>query len=66
MREREHKANLENKRAKRMNETTFYWKGDLARYTGRTERLYGGTFYEAELLEGHRKGQLILTTNAPN
>lgn len=49
-----------------MNETTFFWKGDLAKYTGQTQQLYGQTWHEAELLEGHRKGELIFTCNPPN
>lgn len=38
-----------------------YWKGDRARYTGRVIKVYGGTFYELEILEGHRQGDLVLT-----
>jgi hypothetical protein len=45
---------------------TLYWKGDLARYTGKTVSLYGGLFYEIELLEGHMKGETKLTQRAPD
>ena len=40
---------------------TTYFKGDEAEYTGKVETLYGGLFYEIELLEGHLKGHLKLT-----
>jgi len=42
-----------------------YWKGSKARYTGKKEDLYGGTFYELELLDGHRKGKFVLTSTPP-
>lgn len=42
-----------------------YWKGDKAEYTGQTEELYGGVFYEIRMLEGHQVGQLKLTASAP-
>lgn len=45
--------------------STTYWKGDLARYTGKTMMLHGGLFYEIELLEGHLKGQFKVTQRAP-
>jgi hypothetical protein len=44
---------------------TLYWHGDLARYTGKTEMLHGGLFYEIEMLEGHLKGEFKLTQRAP-
>lgn len=43
---------------------TTYFNGDLARYTGKTETIHGGLFYEIELLEGHLKGQLKVTQRA--
>jgi len=48
-----------------MNESTFFFKGDLAKYTGKTQELYGQTWFEAEIQEGHREGELILTPNPP-
>ena len=42
-----------------------YWKGDKARYTGKTEYLYGATFYEIELIEGNLTGEKKLTQRAP-
>ncbi|MFM0432325.1 hypothetical protein PQQ75_25165 [Paraburkholderia aspalathi] len=45
---------------------TLYWHGDLARYTGATVTLYGGLFYEIEMLEGHMKGDFKLTQRAPS
>ena len=43
--------------------TTF--KGDAAKFTGKSEFLYGKMFYEIILLEGHLKGQLKLVADAP-
>jgi hypothetical protein len=43
----------------------IYHRGDEARYTGRTIDLYGGHFYEVELLEGHRKGTTVVVSMAP-
>ena len=45
--------------------TTTYWKGDKVEYTGKVEQLYGGTFYEIRLLEGHMVGQTKLTPKPP-
>ncbi len=44
---------------------TCYFKGDLAKYTGRSVVLHGGLFYEIELIEGHRKGDRVVTQRAP-
>jgi len=44
---------------------TCYFKGDLAKYTGKTETIHGGLFYEIELLEGHLKGQTKWTQREP-
>lgn len=44
---------------------TCYFKGDLAKYTGKTLTIHGGLFYEIELLEGHLKGQMKVTQRAP-
>lgn len=41
------------------------WKGDAAVYTGKTQLLHGGLFYELLLLEGHLEGQTKLTLHAP-
>lgn len=51
-------ANAEGARGKRA-----YWKGDLAEYTG---RVLGGEWYELVLLEGHRKGDKIVTLYSPS
>jgi len=45
-------------------EKTF-WKGDRAEYTGRSEMCFGALFWELKLLEGHRKGDLVLTNRVP-
>jgi hypothetical protein len=39
---------------------TTYFKGDLAEYTGKVEEIYGGTFREVVLIEGHLKGETRL------
>ena len=44
---------------------TTYFKGDKARYTGKSEVLHGGRFYEVVLVEGHRKGEKKWVHNAP-
>ena len=48
-----------------MTKATGYFKGDKMEYTGKTEMLYGETAYEAALVEGHRKGEVIWTYRAP-
>jgi len=45
---------------------TFYWKGDLAQYTGKSMTLHGGLFYEFVLLDGHLKGEIKVTMRAPS
>jgi len=45
--------------------TTFYRKGDLAEYTGKTMMIHGVIFYEYKFLEGHRVGKLEVTQVAP-
>jgi len=42
-----------------------YFKGDKARYTGKTETVAGKTFHEVEMLEGSEKGKAKLVANAP-
>ena len=42
--------------------TTF--KGDAAKFTGKSEFLYGKMFYEVEIIEGHLKGQFKLVADA--
>ena len=37
-----------------------YWKGNLARFTGKEIDLYGAHWLEVELLEGHKQGEKIL------
>lgn len=44
---------------------TTYFHGDLARYTGKTQIIHGGLFFEIEILEGHLKGQIKVTQRAP-
>jgi len=44
---------------------TTYFKGDLAKYTGKILKLYGGTFYEVEIMEGRLLGKLLLVKNPP-
>lgn len=47
-----------------MNNTT-YFKGDKAKYTGNVIELYGGRFYEVEMMEGWFKGKTKLVVNGP-
>ena len=42
-----------------------YFYGDKATYTGKTEMLYGKLAYEIKMVEGHRKGVILWTYNAP-
>jgi hypothetical protein len=42
-----------------------YFNGNGAVYTGKTQVLYGGLFYEAIMIEGHEKGKKKLTQRAP-
>lgn len=42
-----------------------YFKGDEAHYTGKTQVVGGGTFYEVVIVEGHLKGQTKLVKDAP-
>lgn len=44
---------------------TTHIHGDLARYTGKTQIIHGGLFYEVEIMEGHLKGQFKVTQRAP-
>ena len=39
-----------------------FFHGDEGDFTGNISSLYGGTFYEIRLTEGHRKGELLLVT----
>lgn len=52
-------------RKPRTNPAFTYWHGDKAEYTGKSERMHGGLFYEVRLLEGHLKGQTKWTQRAP-
>ena len=36
-----------------------YWKGKKIKYIGTKETLYGGMFWQAEILEGHEKGRIV-------
>ena len=38
----------------------IYWNGLRTVLTGKRETMYGGTFLEARILEGCRRGMLIL------
>lgn len=45
---------------------TFYRNGDLCEYTGKTEILYGGLFYEFIWVDGHKAGNTGLTGRKPS
>jgi hypothetical protein len=42
-----------------------YWKGFKVRYTGISEIIHGGLFYQIILLEGPDKGKIRWTTWEP-
>jgi hypothetical protein len=42
-----------------------YLGGDKAKYTGKSMTLHGGLFYEVKMVEGHMKGQIKVTVQAP-
>jgi len=42
-----------------------YWKGFKAEYTGNSNMLYGGNFWEIRILEGPHSGELKWTHHAP-
>lgn len=46
--------------------TSFYRNGDLCRYTGKSEVLYGGLFFEFVWVDGHRAGETGLTGRKPS
>jgi hypothetical protein len=41
------------------------WKGDRALYTGKTQVMSGGLFYEIEMIEGHLTGAHRWTQREP-
>ena len=41
------------------------FKGDLAYYTGKTGRFFGGFYYEVLMAEGHMKGQIKYIKTPP-
>ena len=43
----------------------IYINGDKAEYTGATQVLYDKTWYEVEIVEGHRAGEIAGTYRAP-
>lgn len=43
----------------------LYRHGDLAKYTGTVQKIYGGLFYEVIFLEGTRKGKKEWTQKSP-
>ncbi|MCC7334439.1 MAG: hypothetical protein IT422_05065 [Pirellulaceae bacterium] len=50
---------------KKENRPSTYWRGDRAEFTGKTENLHGGKFYEIEMMEGHMKGQTKVVSYGP-
>ncbi len=47
-------------------QATTYYKGDLAKYTGNTQTIHGGLFYELVYLEGHNIGKSVVTQRSPD
>ncbi|NDC49437.1 MAG: hypothetical protein EBZ61_10245, partial [Micrococcales bacterium] len=48
-----------------LKENQIYWKGDRAEYTGKSEVIYGGLFYEYKLLTGWQEGKKIWSLSKP-
>lgn len=48
-----------------MENTKFYYQGDLAEYTGKSEILFGKKCYEIEILQGPFAGQKKFTYRDP-
>ena len=44
---------------------TTYIKGDQVQYTGTTQQLHGGTFYDFKYLDGTKAGQMGVTSEPP-
>ena len=42
-----------------------YFKGDACKWTGQTSEAHGVTWFHYELLEGHRKGEIIHQMEKP-
>lgn len=42
-----------------------YWNGYKVRYTGKTQTLHGGLFYELEILDGNRQGEYVWSMISP-
>lgn len=42
-----------------------YFRGDACKWTGDTQQIAGSLFYVYELIEGHRKGEQIVSQKAP-
>jgi hypothetical protein len=47
------------------NENDGYFKGDAFVYTGKSEMIYGGVFYQIEMIEGHQKGEKKWIAKSP-
>jgi hypothetical protein len=48
-----------------MKSAITYWHGFKAKYTGKSEMLYGKECFEVVLLEGYKKGEKISTYRKP-
>lgn len=44
----------------------YYFHGDACEWTGVVKDVHKGRFYEYQLLEGHRKGDNILSQHIPH
>ena len=49
----------------KLKENQIYWKDDRAEYTGKSEVIYGGLFYEYKLLTGWKKGKKVWSVSKP-
>lgn len=49
-----------------MQHAEHYFNGDACKWTGAAEEHHNGLFYVYEILEGHRKGETIVSQQKPN
>lgn len=43
----------------------YHFKGDACKWTGESHEAHGATWFHYELLEGHRKGEIVHQTHKP-
>lgn len=48
-----------------MEKPDYYFHGDACRWTGKTSKELGRLWYHYEILEGHRKGDIVQQMGKP-